>query len=67
MCGKTERSSAERDCDWRMIEVDRQHRYYACPDEFPPDGSGVQAFKEAYTAIFAKIIILQAEERRHGR
>jgi hypothetical protein len=54
MCGKVEKSDPGISSQWRTIDIDAS-RYYACPDEFPADGSGADAFEAAYLVIFTKI------------
>ena len=61
MCGRQERSSADWESNWRMVQLDPEHKYYACPGEFPADGSGADAFKKAYTRILSKIIATYEE------
>lgn len=41
--------------DWRCIEVDKV-RHYACPKEFPPDGSSAGQFELAYKRIVKQIL-----------
>jgi hypothetical protein len=48
MCGAQQQSDPGANTQWRAVELDGT-RFYACPNEFPPDGSpSVKAFTEAY-------------------
>ena len=58
MCGAQERSDPDVNSEWRMIMADSE-KYYACPDEFPPDDAGKVAFTEAYETILRRIIKLR--------
>lgn len=55
MCGAKRKSDPAVSSDWRSIEVDHQV-YYACVNEFPPDGSSAEAFRTAYDKIVRKIL-----------
>ena len=58
MCGATRRSDPHVESQWRGIQLDEK-RYYACPAEFPPDGSSTEAFKVAYLRVMNKIMVLR--------
>lgn len=55
MCGAQRKSDPAVSTDWRSIDVDHQV-YYACANEFPPDGSSAGAFRAAYDKIIRKIL-----------
>ncbi len=59
MCGATQRSSPNVESQWRGLQADGV-LYYACPAEFPPDGSEAEAFKRAYVRVLDKIMILRS-------
>lgn len=52
VCGKQQHSNPGTESNWRIVEIDGQS-FYACPNEFPPDGSGKKAFKVAYQLVMA--------------
>jgi hypothetical protein len=62
MCGARQQSDPKIESQWRLLVVDGG-QYYACPKEFPKDGSSVKAFRKAYMAVMVRI----AEKRRNGR
>lgn len=47
VCGRQERSNPAVKSDWRMLDADGYH-FYFCPDEFPSNKAGKEAFSEAY-------------------
>ncbi|HSF80935.1 MAG TPA: hypothetical protein VLA49_06855 [Anaerolineales bacterium] len=49
LCGATEKSPRDPDiiCDWRAVQL-ASDVFYACPDEFPPDGADDQSLEAAY-------------------
>ena len=53
LCGKQARSDPSAECNWRAIAIGDK-RYYACRDEFPPDGASRKAFRVAYTRFIEK-------------
>jgi hypothetical protein len=55
MCGKEHPSDPKVESNWRRIEADGKP-YYVCTDHFPADGASAEAFKEAYLAVFLKIL-----------
>lgn len=52
VCGKQQRSNSRTQSDWRCLVIDSD-RCYACPSEFPPDGSGKTAYQAAYEFVMA--------------
>lgn len=77
VCGATKRSHPQVESNWRAIELD-ENRFYACPDEFPTNGSGKNAFKAAYETVlaccFSEILkqsgrnpVSEVEDYRHCR
>lgn len=52
VCGAQMQSHPEAETDWRALEVDG-YLFYACPNEFPPDGSSKEAFKTDYQIVMA--------------
>lgn len=52
VCGKTEYNSPDIESQWRGLEVDDSF-FYACPDEFLPDGSSSSVFKTAYQLVIS--------------
>lgn len=58
-CLKQQRSDPKTESQWRAIDFEGV-RYYACPDEFPPDGATALEFELAYTAVFRNIIALRS-------
>lgn len=58
MCGREQRSDPKVESNWRVLQLGEGERYYACPDEFPPDGSDSDAFKEAYSRVLMHIVEL---------
>lgn len=52
VCGKQQRSNLRLESQWRALEIDEK-LFYACPDEFPPDGASRDAFKKAYQLVIA--------------
>jgi len=66
MCDKVEKSNPNKESNWRAIDIGGS-RYYACPNEFPPDGSSVDDFETAYLKIFIKIMNLIERRSNHAR
>jgi hypothetical protein len=58
LCGATQRSDPHVESQWRGLQVDGV-MYYACPAEFPPDGSSAKAFEVAYLWVLNKIMVLR--------
>ena len=52
VCGKQAISNLNIESQWRYLELDNDG-FYACPDEYPPDGSGKKAFESAYMAVLS--------------
>lgn len=52
VCGSELRSHPEVETDWRCLELD-EHIFYACPKEFPHNGSMAQDFKHAYELVLS--------------
>ena len=52
VCGAQHRSNPNVQSDWRAIGMDNKI-IYACPDEFPSDKAGADAFKTAYELVIA--------------
>jgi hypothetical protein len=55
MCGAEQKSDAAIESQWRMVELEGQ-KFYACPREFPADGSSSAAFEAAYHRFLRKAI-----------
>lgn len=55
LCGRQEQSDPAVESDWRVMEADGV-AYYACPNEFPPDGASRAEFKRAYLRFSEKVI-----------
>ena len=53
LCGKQARSDPSVESNWRAIVIGDK-RYYACRDEFPPDGASSEVFKVAYVRFIKK-------------
>ncbi len=60
VCGAERRSHPAVESDWRCVIVDGE-RFYVCPAEFPPDGAGREAFREAYLKVMRKILSIRAK------
>lgn len=64
MCGAAGPAARQHQSDpavenhWRALDVDGQ-RFYACPEEFPPDGAPTQEFTHAYMRIFLQILTMR--------
>ena len=58
MCGKQIAVAALLDpdgvSDWRMF-VWGERTMYACPEEFPPDDAGEEAFRDAYLRVLQRL------------
>lgn len=52
VCGAQYRSNPNVESDWRAIQIEDEI-LYACPNEFPPDGAGKEAFTAAYELFIA--------------
>ena len=52
VCGRQQRSDPKVQTQWRAIEIDSEI-VYGCPDEFPSDKAGREAFKTAYQLVIA--------------
>lgn len=50
VCGRLEQSKPDYNSQWRAVDLNGK-RHYACPREFPPDGSSAEDFEKAYTKI----------------
>lgn len=61
VCGAEERSAAGVGSQWRALQID-ERVVYACPEEFPPDGSSAEAFKVAYQIILAAALGADPEQ-----
>lgn len=61
-CGKTQQSDPGISSDWRAVDADGV-RYYACPDEFPPDGATTLEFELAYTVFFRNIMTIRSASK----
>lgn len=66
LCRAKHRSSQRANSQWRALELDG-HRFYVCPNHFPPDGSSTQAFRDAYVFVLKRLVNLLAECPGHGR
>lgn len=55
ICGKEQQSDPAQPSGWRCVVTSDGHRFYACPDEFPPDPASVQAFGLAYARVLTEI------------
>jgi hypothetical protein len=60
-CDRSGQSDPAIESNWRAIQVSGR-TYYACPQEFPPDGSSQLQFTEAYTRVLNAIV--DASKRR---
>jgi len=63
MCGRQEQSRPDQNSNWRAIELNGK-RVYACPREFPPDGSPAKDFRKAYLKI---LLCATAEKSSTGK
>lgn len=61
-CGKIQQSDPDVESNWRAITADSV-RYYACPDEFPPDGATALEFELAYTIVFRNILAVRSTSK----
>ena len=61
LCGARQTSSPDTNTQWRICQLDGD-KFYACPNEFPPDGSSEEAFEAAYRRF-----LLKAMEKRQLR
>lgn len=52
VCNEQHQSHPSVETEWRALEVD-DRVFYACPGEFPPDGSTKGEFKAAYQFVLA--------------
>lgn len=66
VCGARERSDRALETQWRAIQMDARV-VYACPAEFPPDGSDATKFELAYKLIFAAALGADAAKVRELR
>lgn len=65
MCDKVQRSDPNVSSQWRMILLDGK-RFYACPDEFPPDETATaDEFSVAYQKVMLRCIALLNARRYH--
>lgn len=56
LCGIVKSFGVDRvESEWRCIQVDDKP-WYICPKHFPPDGSGREAFKNAYYSAIRTIL-----------
>jgi len=60
LCDRQEKSDPRVESDWRCVVADGV-RYYVCPDHFPPDGAGADAFRRVYDEVLRRIIELQGQ------
>jgi hypothetical protein len=61
VCGAKRRSDPGVESDWRCVIVDGE-RFYACPDEFPPDGAGREEdFRESYKLVLTKVLSVRGK------
>lgn len=52
VCGAQQGSDPNIQSQWRGLEID-EHKFYACPNEFPSDKAEKAAFKTAYQLVVA--------------
>lgn len=64
LCGRKQESSPTSNLQWRGVEINGD-RFYACPQEFPPDGSSVEDFSKAYE-VFLVVAVLAANPSARG-
>lgn len=50
VCGAQQQSDPNIQSQWRGLEID-EHKFYACPDEFPSDKAEKAVFKTAYQLV----------------
>jgi hypothetical protein len=62
LCGRTERSDPAVNSQWRMVEMDGQARFYACPQHFPPDDGDAKAFEVAYLEFLTVAMLRRNRE-----
>ena len=55
MCGKSETGNPGEVSEWRAFKWDEGF-FYACPEEFPPDGSADDEIEEAHQRVIKKIL-----------
>jgi hypothetical protein len=60
VCSAQRRSHPGVESDWRCVIVDGE-RFYVCPGEFPPDGAGREAFREAYLEVMKRILSIRGK------
>ena len=62
LCGVKEKSHPDPEVlsDWRAVQLSSD-LFYACPDEFPPDGASKEEFEAAYTRFLEAAIKARAE------
>lgn len=57
MCGERRRFDPAEGLNWRMITLDGQPRFYACPNEFPPDHDrNPRALSAACDTVMAAVV-----------
>lgn len=65
VCGVQHRSNSNVQSDWRAIDIEND-TIYVCPDEFPPDQAGTEAFRKAYGLVIAcglhELVIRQGKD-----
>ena len=61
LCGARQTSSPDTNTRWRICQLDGD-KFYACPNEFPPDGASQAQFEVAY-----RNFLLKATEKRRLR
>ncbi len=66
LCRSRQKSDPRVSSQWRAIDVE-SCIYYVCPDEFPADDAGADAFQEAYTKVLGEIARLRAEGKTCNR
>ena len=59
LCGMIQKSDPDIISDWRAVQLEGS-LFYACPDEFPPDGGS----KEEYEAAYLRFITRALEKRQ---
>jgi hypothetical protein len=60
VCGAQRQSDVQVESNWRCVIVDGE-RFYACPNEFPPDGAGREEFREAYKLVLTKVLSVRGK------
>jgi hypothetical protein len=63
LCDAEQQHDPEARSDWRAMQFPGEDDvYYVCPAHFPPDGAGVDAFREAYLEVFIKLAELRGQD-----